>query len=103
MAGGYFQFDLAVTPGQPFVLRAVETYNQPQIKDYDVLVDGVLVHSRSYQRTAGGEGTVVYQILVDRADLTADGTVRVRFQEDADGRNYDPSIADVWSLPATAG
>lgn len=103
VAGGYFEFDLAVTPGRPFVLRAVETYNQAQIKDYDVLVDGVLVNSRSYQRTAGGEGTVSYQILVDRADLTADGTVRVRFQEDAEGRNYDPSIADVWSLPVTTG
>ena len=99
VAGGYFEVDLAVTPGRPFVLRAVETYNQAQIKDYDVLVDGVLVHPRSYQRTAGGEGTVSYQILVDRADLTTDGTVRVRFQEDAEGRNYDPSVADVWTLP----
>jgi len=103
VAGGYFEFDLAVPPGRPFVLRAVETYNQAQLKDYDVLVDGVLVHPRAYQRTAGGEGTVSYQILVDRADLTADGSVRVRFQEDAEGRNYDPSIADVWSLPVTTG
>ncbi|MEU4156472.1 family 78 glycoside hydrolase catalytic domain [Actinoplanes sp. NPDC026670] len=101
VAGGYFEFDLAVTAGQPFVLRVVETYNQAQIKDYEVLIDGVVVHSRSYQRTAGGEGTVTYQILVDRADLIADGTVRVRFQEDADGRNYDPSVSDVWSLPVT--
>ena len=103
VANGFFEFDLAVTPGRPFVLRAVETYNQPQIKDYDVIVDGVVVHPRSYQRTAGGEGTVTYQVLVDRADLTADGTVRVRFQEDAEGRNYDPSIADVWSVPVAAG
>jgi len=103
VVGGYFEFDLAVPPGRPFVLRTVETYNQAQIKDYDVLVDGVLVHARSYQRTAGGEGTVSYQILVDRPDLTTDGTVRVRFQEDAEGRNYDPSIADVWSLPVAAG
>jgi alpha-L-rhamnosidase len=103
VAGGYFEFDLAVTPGRPFVLRTVETYNQAQIKDYDVLIDGVSVHSRSYQRTAGGEGTVSYQILVERTDLTTDGTVRVRFQEDAEGRNYDPSIADVWSMPVTIG
>ncbi|WP_205650204.1 family 78 glycoside hydrolase catalytic domain [Actinoplanes solisilvae] len=103
VAGGYFEFDLAVPPGQPFLLRTVETYNQPQVKDYDILVDGVPVHARSYRRTATGEGTVGYQILVDRADLTADGTVRVRFQEDAEGRNYDPSIADVWSLPVTTG
>ena len=100
MAGGYFEFDLKVTPGKPFVLRAVETYNQPQIKDYDIHVDGVLIHPRSYRRTAAGEGTVAYQVLVHRADLTADGTVRVRFEEDSEGRNYDPSIADVWSVPA---
>jgi hypothetical protein len=100
VAGGYFEFDLAVPPGKPFVLRAVETYNQPQIKDYDIRVDGVLIHPRSYRRTATGEGTVTYQVLVDRPDLTADGSVRVRFAEDADGRNYDPSIADVWSVPA---
>ena len=103
VANGYFEFDLAVTPGKPFVLRAVETYNQPQIKDYDIYVDGVLVHPRSYERTASGEGIVVYQVLVDRADLTTDGTVRVRFQEDAAGRNYDPSIADVWSVPVATG
>nr|GID87135.1 hypothetical protein Ade03nite_60590 [Actinoplanes derwentensis] len=98
VVGAYFEFDLAVPAGRPFVLRAVETYNQAQIKDYDVLVDGVLVHARSYRRTASAEGTVSYQILVDRADLGADGTVRVRFQEDSGGHNYDPSIADVWSV-----
>ena len=85
------------------MLRAVETYNQPQIKDYEICVNGVLVHSRSYHRTASGEGTVSYQVLVDRADLTTAGTVRVRFQEDAGGRNYDPSIADVWSVPVATG
>jgi len=103
VAGGYFEFDLAVAPGAPFVLRAVETYDRAQLKDYDILIDGVVVHSRSYQRTEGGVGALSYQILVDRADLTVDGKVRVRFQEDAEGRNYDPSIADVWSLPVTTG
>ncbi|GIE80754.1 hypothetical protein Aph02nite_67040 [Actinoplanes philippinensis] len=103
VGGGYFEFDLAVTPGRPFVLRAVETYNQAQTKDYDVLVDGVVVHSRAHRRTEGGEGVVTYQVLVDRADFAADGTVRVRFAEDIDGRNYDPSIADVWSVPVTSG
>ncbi|MDR6319701.1 family 78 glycoside hydrolase catalytic domain [Actinoplanes couchii] len=102
VAGAHFEFDLAITPGRPFVLRAVETYNQPQTKDYDILIDGVPVHSRSHQRTTAGEGVVGYQILVDRPDLTTNATVRVRFQEDPDGRNYDPSIADVWSLPVTA-
>ncbi|MBL7261629.1 alpha-L-rhamnosidase [Paractinoplanes lichenicola] len=101
IAGGFFEFDLAVTPGQPFVLRAIETYDRAQLKDYDILVDGEVVHSRAYQRTGSDVGAVTYQVLVDRADLTEDGKVRVRFQEDAEGRNYDPSIADVWSLPVT--
>ncbi|TNC43564.1 hypothetical protein [Mumia zhuanghuii] len=43
-----------------------------------------------------GEGTQTYQVLVDRPDLTADGVVRVRFQDT--GADYDPSIADVWTL-----
>jgi hypothetical protein len=103
VAGASFEFDLAVRPGEPVALRVMETYDGAQLKDYDVYADGVLVHARSYQRTATGQGTVAYQVLVDRADLTADGTVRVRFQEDADGRNYDPSIADVWSVPVATG
>jgi hypothetical protein len=96
--GGYFEFDLAIAPGEPFILRSIETYDQAQLKDYDVLVDGVVVHHRSFQRTAGGAGTVSYQVVIDAAHADADGTVRVRFQDSGDG--YDPSIADVWSLPS---
>ncbi|MER7441480.1 family 78 glycoside hydrolase catalytic domain [Micromonospora avicenniae] len=98
---GWFEFDLAVTPGAPFVLRAVETYDQAQLKDYEVVVDGTAVHTRSWRRTAGGAGTVSYQFVVDLPDATRDGTVRVRFRDTGDG--YDPSIADVWSAPLPTG
>ncbi|MFI6263848.1 family 78 glycoside hydrolase catalytic domain [Micromonospora sp. NPDC051006] len=94
--GGWFEFDLAVAPGQPFLLRAVETYDQPQLKDYEVVVDGVVAQARSWRRTAGGAGTVSYQLVVDLPDATRDGVVRVRFRDGGDG--YDPSIADVWSV-----
>ncbi|MCC2592005.1 family 78 glycoside hydrolase catalytic domain [Tessaracoccus sp. OS52] len=99
--GGWFEFDVVVPEGQPFVLRAVETYDQAQRKTYDVSIDGVVVHQRRYQRTAGGVGTVIYQFEVDGATPGPDGTVRVRFQDvEAD---YDPSIADVWVLPLRTG
>ena len=95
--GGWFQFELAVPVGQPFLMRAVETYDQAQLKTYDVLVDGKVVHERRHRRTAGGMGSLSYQFLVDEPALTADGTVTVRFQDV--GADYDPSIADVWSIP----
>ncbi|MBE1488438.1 family 78 glycoside hydrolase catalytic domain [Plantactinospora soyae] len=95
--GGYFEFDLAVAPGRPFVLRAVETYDSAQLKDYDILVDGVPAHVRAYRRPVGGLGTVSYQFVVDRPEVTGDGVVRVRFQDTGEG--YDPSVADVWSMP----
>lgn len=99
--GGWFEFDLAVDPGAPFILRAIETYDQAQLKDYEVLVDGQLVHTRHHRRTDGGAGTVTYQFVVDLPEATRDGVVRVRFQDTGDG--YDPSIADVWSIPMAAG
>jgi hypothetical protein len=98
--GGWFEMNLEVEPGEPFVLRAVETYDQAQLKDYDVLVDGEVVHHRAYQRTVGGLGSLSYQFVVDAPEATADGTVRVRFLDVGDG--YDPSIADVWTSPVPA-
>lgn len=95
--GGWFEFDLAVPAGEPFVLRAVETYDAARRKSYDILIDGEVVHSHTARRTESGEGTQSYQVLVDRPDLTAEGTVRVRFHHTGSG--YDPSIADVWSVP----
>ncbi|WP_330467904.1 hypothetical protein [Micromonospora zamorensis] len=96
--GGWFEFDLAVKAGEPFALRSVETYDGAQLKDYQVIVDGVVAHTRSWQRTAGGPGTVSYQFVVNLPDATRDGVVRVRYQDS--GTGYDPSIADVWAMPA---
>jgi len=95
--GGWFELDLRVPAGEPFVLRAIETYDGPQLKTYDVLVDGVKVLERAHRRTEGGHGSLSFQFVVDEPELTADGVVRVRFQDT--GADYDPSIADVWSVP----
>ena len=83
------------------MVRAVETFDGARAKTYDVSADGVTVLEQRYTRTDGGSGTMTYQVLVDDDDLTADGTVRLRFQ-DVDG-GYDPSIADVWILPVATG
>lgn len=99
--GGWFEFDVAVPVGEPFVVRAVETFDGARAKTYDVSADGVTVLEQRYVRTEAGTGTMTYQFLVDDADITTDGTVRLRFQ-DVDG-GYDPSIADVWILPVKAG
>ncbi|WP_226037460.1 family 78 glycoside hydrolase catalytic domain [Aquibacillus saliphilus] len=96
-ANGFFEFDMEVEPGKPFIIRAIETYDQEQIKDYYVFVDGVKVHSRENHYSTGG--TVTYQFIVEDLSLTEEGLVTVRFQEDEEGRNYDPSIADVWTIP----
>jgi len=99
--GGWFEVDLRVPAGKPFLLRAVETYDQAQLKDYDVLVDGQRVHVRTHRRTEGGQGSVTYSILVDAPGATADGVVRVRLLDTGEG--YDPSIADLWTTPVRAG
>jgi hypothetical protein len=99
--GSWFEFDLAHTPGQPFVLRAVETYDQAQTKIYKVFIDGKEVESRNHPRTAGA-GLETYQFLVDDPALLTDSSVRVRFEYNHEGVGYDPSIADVWSLPVPA-
>ena len=83
------------------MVRAVETFDGARAKTYDVSADGEAVFEQRYTRTAGGTGTMTYQFLVDDDDITADGTVRLRFQ-DVDG-GYDPSIADVWILPVASG
>lgn len=99
--GGWFEFDVTVPAGEPFVVRAVETFDGARAKTYDVSADGVTVLEQRYVRTEGGTGTMIYQFVVDDDDITADGTVRLRFQ-DVDG-GYDPSIADAWILPVAAG
>jgi alpha-L-rhamnosidase len=94
---GWFEMDLKVPAGQAFVIRAVETYNIEQLKTYDILLDGRSVLERRFQRTAGGNGTVTYQVVVQPSEETADGRVRIRFQDVAG--DFDPSIADVWAFP----
>ena len=93
-----FQFDLTVTPGQAFVIRAIETYDRAQIKRYKVYVDGTEVLFRTFDH-AGGAGTETYEFVVPASLAAADGTVRIRFENQNDPAFYDPSIADVWSRP----
>ncbi|WP_370614355.1 family 78 glycoside hydrolase catalytic domain [Mumia qirimensis] len=94
----YFEFDLAVTPGEAFVIRAVETYDKAQTKRYKVYVDGKEVLLRTHVRTAGA-GTETYELVVPAELAAADGTVRVKFENQNDSAYYDPSIADVWTRP----
>lgn len=94
---GYFEFNMKVERGRPFIIRAIETYDREQIKDYYIFVNGQKVYSRENHSTSGG--IVTYQFVVDDPALTENGTVSIRFQEDEEGRNYDPSIADVWTMP----
>jgi hypothetical protein len=94
---GWFELELKVPAGQAFVIRAIETYNMAQLKTYDVTLDGKLAVQRRFQRSEGGEGTVTYQFVVQPSADTADGTVRIRFQDIEGG--YDPSIADIWTVP----
>ncbi|NYJ20863.1 hypothetical protein HNR05_002654 [Leifsonia psychrotolerans] len=92
---GFFEFAVAVAPGEPFLVRSIETYDRGQTKEYSVFANGVLVHSRVNVHT-GGLGTESYQFLVDDPAISATGQVILRFANDESGRNYDPSIADVW-------
>lgn len=99
--GSYFQFTGEVTPGKPFILRAIETYDQAQIKDYDISVNGTKVGTRVYERTAGGAGTVIYQLLIpDDGTLTSTGKVTIRMTYIGTTGRYDPSIADAWLIAA---
>jgi len=92
----HFEFDMAVVPGQAFVVRAVETYDRAQTKRYKVYVDGQEVHLRNFEQGSGG--TVTYEFVVPAALASAE-TVRIRFENQDDPAYYDPSIADVWTRP----
>ncbi|GAA1604002.1 alpha-L-rhamnosidase [Kribbella sancticallisti] len=92
--GSWFEFTLGVRAGQPFVMRLVETYDRSQTKDYEVLVDGKVVHHRVMSKS--GAGLETYQFVVNPPAGTS---VRVRIQHNATAAGYDPSLADVWSLP----
>ncbi|MGG7507243.1 family 78 glycoside hydrolase catalytic domain [Plantibacter sp. YIM 135249] len=100
--GSWFEATLAVTPNEPFIIRSVETYDQAQVKSYDILVNGTVVAQRLHQRSAGGPGTQTYQVLVpDDGTLTSSGKVTVQFRFNGLG-SHDPSIADTWVLPVPA-
>ncbi|MDQ2660675.1 MAG: family 78 glycoside hydrolase catalytic domain [Actinomycetota bacterium] len=102
-ASSYFSFAMAVPKNAPFIIRAVETYDGARLKEYSVLVDGVEVQSRLFQRVTTGYGTDNYQILVDDAaafSTTGSATITMRHADST--TNYDPSIADAWILPAGA-
>lgn len=99
--GSYFEFTGSVTAGKPFIFRALETYDQAQIKDYDITVNGTRVATRLYSRTAEGAGTVTYQLLIpDDGTLTSTAKVTIRMTYTGTAGHYDPSIADVWLLTA---
>ncbi|GAA3879144.1 hypothetical protein GCM10022381_21840 [Leifsonia kafniensis] len=98
-ANSSFEFDMAVPKSVPFVIRAVETFDGPRLKEYAVSVNGVVVQNRLFQRVPNSGGASNYQILVDDpAAFSTTGTVHVMFKHAAS--NYDPSIADAWTLPA---
>lgn len=94
----FFEFDMDVVPGQPFVIRSTETYDRAQTKRYKVYVDGTEVQLRQFTHN-GGVGTETYEFAVDAA-LATDDSVRVKFENLDDHGFYDPSIADVWTLAA---
>ncbi|MFC0629440.1 family 78 glycoside hydrolase catalytic domain [Kribbella deserti] len=97
--GSWFEFDLRIQPGQPFVMRLMETFDVAQVKDYEVRVNGVVAHHRVNSRSSGGlDG---YQFRVDDPALLTGSVVRVRIQHNAAASGYDPSLADVWVLPGS--
>ncbi|WBQ05221.1 family 78 glycoside hydrolase catalytic domain [Kribbella sp. CA-293567] len=95
--GAWFEFNVGIKAGEPFVLRLVETFDKAQVKDYDVLVNGKVVKHRVINKS--GAGLETYQFAVADPALLTGATVRVRIQHNATASGYDPSIADVWSLP----
>ena len=106
--GGYrvpdawYEFDLAVTPGTGFTLQGLETYDSnPQQKSYRIFVDGELVATRLNVRPLRREGIAAYRLHVP-ARFVKTGTVRMRLQSRSDPDFADPSLADIWALPATA-
>lgn len=95
--GGWFEMDVAVPASGAFVVRVIETFDGARRKTYDVRLDGQVAHSVDLVRTAGGQGSIVHQFLVEPSALTSDGKVRMRFQDTL--ADYDPSVADVWVVP----
>ena len=102
--GSWFSAEVAVVPGEPFILRNIETFDQARIKRYPVYVDGHLVKTQVVEHRAAGMGAETYDLLVeDPAALANDGTVEVKYEfPSGPERTFDPSIADLWVLPVSA-
>lgn len=96
----YFEFDMEVSVGEPFVVRTVETYDRAQQKKYKIYVDDEEVFLRLSDHKGGG-GTETFEFVVDAEHATSD-TVRIKFENQDNAAYYDPSIADVWTLPLGA-
>ncbi|GAA3639864.1 hypothetical protein GCM10022200_24240 [Microbacterium awajiense] len=96
-AGGWFEMEVKVPETDGFVVRVVETYGWAQLKTYDVMLNGEVVHERVHQKATPGKGALTYQFVVQPSAGSPDGTMTLRFQ-DVPG-DFDPSIADVWVTP----
>lgn len=93
----WFEFSATAVPNQPLVLRVIETYDRAQTKRYKVYVDGKEAFVRTFSK--GGGGTETYEYVVPAALVTTN-RVRIKFENQDDPAFYDPSIADVWTLPS---
>jgi len=99
VADAWYETELSVTAGEPFILQATETYNaSPQQKSYRIFVDGKLVATRLNVRDIREEGTAAYRLFVPASFATSDKVV-VRFQSRSNPDFADPSLADVWAIP----
>lgn len=101
--GSWYSAEVQVEAGKSFILRARETFDGARTKKYNIYVDDTLVEDYMLKRTETGVGTKTYQVLVDDPGaIDNDGTVRIKFEYPTDASSYfDPSIADLWVLPAT--
>lgn len=102
--GSFYSAEYAVAPGEPFLLRNIETFDGPKNKRYNIYVDDVLVKDFQLKQTKSGQTAKAYQVLIDDPEvLDNDGTVRIKYEFPVNaGGSYDPSIADSWTLPVPA-
>ena len=98
----WFDVDVKVPAGTPFVLRVRETFGGPEEKHYSIYVDHIRAKAVVTSRTQTGAGSNVYDVLVDEQWIlqdTRDGVMNLMFTRDP-GTGGTPSISDVWVLPA---
>ncbi|TGN30616.1 family 78 glycoside hydrolase catalytic domain, partial [Aeromicrobium chenweiae] len=79
--GAWYSAEYDVTPGEPFLIRNLETFDGAKTKKYNIYVDGTLVKAFQLKQTVGGQTSKAYQVLVDDpAVLANDGTVRIKYE-----------------------